>query len=230
MIDLHYWPTPNGWKVSIMLEECGLAYKVFPVNIREGEQFKPEFLKLSPNNRMPAIVDHDTGARIFESGAILIYLAEKTGKFLPISGLPRYEVMQWLMWQMGGVGPMSGQANHFRNYAKDKIPYAIDRYTDEVNRLYGVLDKRLSDREFMAGDYSIADMATYPWIIGHDNFGQRLDDFPNMKRWFETIRARPAVERGYAVLEDIRKNRKPMDDKTRAIYFGQTAATVRAHG
>jgi len=230
MIDLHYWPTPNGWKVSIMLEECGLPYKVFPVNIREGEQFKPEFLKIAPNNRMPAIVDHETGAAIFESGAILIFLAEKTGRFLPKSGLARYEVMQWLMWQMGGIGPMCGQANHFRNYAKDKIPYAIDRYTDEANRLYGVLDKRLQDREFMAGEYSIADMATYPWTIGHDNFGQKLEDFPNLKRWHETIRARPAVERGYAVLEDIRKNRKPMDDKTRAIYFGQTAATVRGNG
>jgi len=230
MIDLHYWPTPNGWKISIMLEECGLPYKVFPVNIREGEQFKPEFLAISPNNRMPAIVDHDTGATIFESGAILIYLAEKTGKFLPKDGLARCDVLQWLMWQMGGVGPMSGQANHFRNYAKDKIPYAIDRYTDEVNRLYGVMDKQLGRKPYLAGEYSIADIATYPWVIGHDNFGQKLEDFPNMQRWFAAIQARPAVVKGYAVLEDIRKNRKPMDDKTRAIYFGQTAATVRAHG
>jgi GSH-dependent disulfide-bond oxidoreductase len=231
MIDVHYWPTPNGWKVTIMLEECGLPYKVFPVNIREGEQFKPDFLKIAPNNRMPAIVDHDTGAAIFESGAILIYLAEKTGRFLPEAGLARYDVMQWLMWQMGGIGPMSGQANHFRNYAKDKLAYAIDRYSDEVNRLYGVLDRRLKDRAFMAGEYSIADIATYPWVIGHANFGQEtLDDFPNMKRWFETIQARPAVAKGYAVMEETRKNRQPMDDKTRAIYFGQTAATVRAHG
>ena len=218
-----------------MLEECGLPYKVFPVNILEGEQFKPDFLKIAPNNRIPAIVDHAPAGggqpvSIFESGAILIYLAEKTGKFLPKDRPARYDVMQWLMWQMGGVGPMSGQANYFRNYAKDKIEYAINRYTDEVNRLYGVLDQRLRDREFMAGAYSIADMATYPWVIGHANFGETLDDFLNMKRWFDPIQARPAVVKGYAVMEETRKNRKPVDDKTRAIYFGQTAATVRAHG
>ncbi len=218
-----------------MLEECGLPYKVFPVNILEGEQFKPDFLKIAPNNRIPAIVDHAPAGggqpvSIFESGAILIYLAEKTGKFLPKDRPARYDVMQWLMWQMGGVGPMSGQANYFRNYAKDKIEYAINRYTDEVNRLYGVLDQRLRDREFMAGAYSIADMATYPWVIGHANFGETLDDFLNMKRWFDPIQARPAVVKGYAVMEETRKNRKPVDDKTRAIYFGQTAATVRAPG
>ena len=234
MIDLYYWPTPNGWKVSIALEEMGLPYKVIPVNIRTGEQFKPDFLGVSPNNRMPAIVDHEPrggGAplSVFESGAILVYLAEKTGRFLPASGPARYDVLQWLMWQMGGIGPMSGQANHFRSYAKDKIAYAIDRYTDEVNRLYGVMDKQLSRKPYLAGEYSIADMATYPWTIGHANFGQTLDDFPNMKRWFEAIQARPAVVKGYAVMEDVRKNRKPMDDATRAIYFGQTAATVRAH-
>jgi len=235
MIHVHYWPTPNGWKVTIMLEECGLPYKVFPVNILEGEQFKPDFLNIAPNNRIPAIVDHapaggGQSVSIFESGAILNYLAEKTGKFLPKDGPARYEVMQWLMWQMGGVGPISGQANYFRNHAKDKIEHAINRCTNEVNRLYGVLDKRLRDREFMAGAYSIADMATYPWVIFHANLGQTLDDFPDMKRWFDTIQARPAVVKGYAVMEETRKNRRPMDDKTHALYFGQTAATVRSQG
>jgi GST-like protein len=219
MIDVHYWPTPNGWKVTIMLEECGLPYRVAPVNILEGEQFEPHFLKIAPNNRVPAIIDHAPGGggpvSIFESGAILIYLAEKTGKFLPKDGPARYDVLQWLMWQMGGVGPMSGQAAYFRNYTKDKIEHAINRYTNEVNRLYGVLDTRLKDSEFMAGAYSIADMATYPWVILHANLGQTLDDFPYMKRWFDTIQARPAVVRGYAVMEETRKNRKPIDDKTR---------------
>ena len=234
MIDVHYWPTPNGWKVTIMLEECGLPYRVVPVNILEGEQFKPEFLKIAPNNRIPAIVDHaPAGGRepvsIFESGAILVYLAEKTGRFLPKDGPGRYDVMQWLMWQMGGIGPMSGQANYFRNHLKDKVEPAITRYTNEVNRLYGVLDRRLEDRAFMAGAYSIADMATYPWITFHASLGQSLDDFPNLKRWFDAIRARPAVEKGYAVMEDTRRNGKPIDDKARAMFFGQTAATVRAH-
>jgi GST-like protein len=220
MIDVHYWPTPNGWKVTIMLEECGLPYRVVPVNILEGEQFEPDFRKIAPNNRMPAIIDYAPagGGRpvsIFESGAILIYLAEKTGMFLPEDGPPRYDVLQWLMWQMGGVGPMSGQAGYFLNYTKDKIEHAINRYTNEVNRLYRVLDTRLNDSEFMAGAYSIADMATYPWVIPHANFGQTLDDFPHMKRWFDTIRARPAVVRGCAVMQETRKNRKPVEEKAR---------------
>jgi GST-like protein len=219
MIDVHYWPTPNGWKVTIILEECGLPYRVAPVNILEGEQFEPDFRKIAPNNRIPAIIDHAPASgggpvSIFESGAILIYLAEKTGKFLPQDGPARYDVLQWLMWQMGGVGPMSGQAAYFRNYTKEKIEHAINRYTNEVNRLYGVLDTRLKDSEFMAGAYSIADMATYPWVIVHANLGQTLDDFPHIKRWFGTIQARPAVVRGYAVMEETRKNRTPIDDKT----------------
>ena len=235
MIDVHYWPTPNGWKVTIMLEECGLPYRVFPVNILAGEQCHPDFLRIAPNNRIPAIVDHEPvdggpAVNIFESGAILIYIAEKTGKFLPKDGPARYAVMQWLMWQMGGVGPMSGQANYFRNRAKDHIEHAISRYTNEVNRLYGVLDQQLEDRDFMAGEYSIADIAIYPWVIGHADLGQTLDHFPNMKRWFNTVRVRPAVMRGYAVMEARRRDQRPMDDKTRALYFGQTAATVRAHG
>jgi GSH-dependent disulfide-bond oxidoreductase len=218
MIELHTWGTPNGRKISIMLEECGLPYSVHKVDISKGEQYKSEFLKISPNNRIPAIIDLEgPGGRpisLFESGAILIYLAEKTGKFLPQDGPARYDVLQWLMWQMGGVGPMSGQAAYFRNYTKEKIEHAINRYTNEVNRLYGVLDTRLKDSEFMAGAYSTADMATYPWVIVHANLGQTLDDFPHIKRCFGTIQARPAVVRGYAVMEETRKNRTPIDDKT----------------
>ncbi|MGC8524998.1 MAG: glutathione S-transferase N-terminal domain-containing protein, partial [Acidibrevibacterium sp.] len=200
MIDLHYWTTPNGHKVTIFLEETGLPYRVIPVNISAGDQFKPEFLAISPNNRIPAIVDTtpaDGGApvSVFESGAILQYLAEKTGKFLPADMRGRTEVMQWLFWQMGGLGPMAGQNHHFVQYAPEKLPYAINRYVNETNRLYGVLNKRLADRAFVAGDYSIADMASYPWIVPHKRQQQTLDDFPHLKRWFETIRARPAVER-----------------------------------
>jgi GST-like protein len=230
MIDLHYWPTPNGFKVSIFLEEAGLPYTLFPVNIGKGEQFRPEFLAISPNNRMPAIVDHDPpggGApiSIFESGAILLYLAEKTGQFLPADLRGRYEVMQWLMWQMGGVGPMAGQAHHFRMYAPDPIPYAIDRYTKEVNRLYGVLDRRLADREFVAGAYSIADMAIFPWTLGWERQGQKLEDFPNMQRWYEALKARPAVSRGIDVGKELRTT-GPMDDAAKKVLFGQTAASV----
>jgi GST-like protein len=231
MIDLHYWPTPNGRKISIMLEEIGLAYRIIPVDIGRGGQFSPEFLAISPNNRMPAIVDHDPlggGApiSIFESAAILIYLAEKSGKFMPQDPRGKYEVIQWVMWQMGGLGPMAGQTHHFREYAPEKLPYAIDRYTNEVSRLYCVMDRRLSDREYLAGDYSIADMAAWPWIVPWKIQGQTIDDFPHLKRWFDTIAARPAVVRGRAVGRDLpRKN--SMDDEARMVLFGQTAATLR---
>ncbi len=202
-IDLYYWSTPNGWKITIMLEECGLPYNVIPVNIAKGDQFKPDFLAISPNNRMPAIVDpQGPGGRpisVFESGAILQYLGRKTGKFYPADERQRVEVDQWLFWQMGGLGPMAGQANHFRNYAPEPIDYAIKRYTDEVNRLYGVMNKRLADREFLAGKYSIADMACIGWTLIWKRQGQDIDDFPNLKRWQETIKARPAAKRGLAV-------------------------------
>ncbi|HSI00087.1 MAG TPA: glutathione S-transferase N-terminal domain-containing protein [Reyranella sp.] len=238
MIDLYYWPTPNGWKVSIMLEECGLPYNLVPVNIGAGDQFKPDFLKISPNNRMPAIVDHDPpggGAPIavFESGAILPYLAEKTGKFLPTDLRGKYEVLQWVNWQMGGLGPMAGQANHFNVYAPqfnpaDKLTYGQDRYTREVNRLFGVLNKRLSDREFVAGAYSIADMMSWPWVVGFKNFGQNLDDFPHLKRWFEkSVGDRPAVVKGKAVGAELRKTPGINTDEQRRILFGQTSQVVR---
>ena len=230
MIDLYYWPTPNGWKITIMLEETGVPYTIKPVNIGRGEQFKPEFLAISPNNRMPAIVDHDPpggGAPIavFESGAILIYLGEKTGQFLPKDIRGRFETIQWVMWQMGGLGPMAGQANHFRWYTQEKIPYAIDRYTNEVNRLYGVMNIRLKDRLFLAGDYSIADMAAWPWVVPYERQGQNLDEFPNLKRWFEAIKARPAVQRGFAAGKELREAGRAvtMDEEARKILFGQRA-------
>jgi GST-like protein len=230
VIDLYYWTTPNGHKITIFLEEAGLPYRMVPVNISRGEQFKPEFLRISPNNRIPAIVDDApaTGGRpvsVFESGAILQYLAEKTGKFLPKDLHGRVEVMQWLFWQMGGLGPMAGQNHHFGQYAPEKIPYAIERYAKETNRLYGVLDKRLADREFVAGDYSIADMASYPWIVPYERQGQKLDDFPNVKRWFETIRARPAIMRAYELAKKI--NVQPtVSEESKSVLFGQTAATA----
>ena len=232
MIDLYYWPTPNGWKITIMLEECGLPYKINPVNIGRGEQFKPDFLKIAPNNRMPAIVDHDPPGggepvAIFESGAILQYLAEKTGKFMPKDLRGRYTVTQWLMWQMGGLGPMAGQTHHFRNYAADKIQYAIDRYVNETNRLYGVLDGQLGKTgRFVAGDYSIADMAIFPWVVPHENQGQKLADFPNLQRWFATMKARPAVEKALAVGKELRTT-AGMDEEAKKILFGQTAANVK---
>jgi len=229
MIDLYYWPTPNGWKITIALEEMGLPYKVVPVNIGRGEQFKPDFLAISPNNRMPAIVDHEPpggGAPIsvFESGAILLYLGEKSGKFLPKDLRGRYEVVQWLMWQMGGLGPMLGQAHHFRQYAPEKIQYGIERYTNEANRLYGVLNKRLADRDFVAGDYSIADMAAWPWIVPHERQGQTLADFPHLDRWYQTMRARPAVQKGFDVMRDIVTGSGP-DEQAKKILFGQKATT-----
>jgi GST-like protein len=231
MIDLHYWTTPNGHKITIFLEEAGLPYTIIPVNIGKGDQFKAAFLRVAPNNRIPAIVDHepaDGGApiSIFESGAILLYLAEKSGRFIPADARGRVEVTQWLFWQMAGLGPMAGQNHHFRNYAHEKIPYAIDRYVNETNRLYGVLNKRLADRPFVAGSYSIADMAAYPWIVPHQNQGQSLDDFPHLKRWFETIKSRPAVIRAYDKAKAINTQPSVMTEESRRILFGQTAASV----
>ncbi len=203
MIELHTWTTPNGRKVSVMLEECGLPYTAHKVNIGQNEQFKPEFLAISPNNRIPAIVDPDgpdgKPIHLFESGAILVYLAGKTGKFLPASTKGKYEALQWLMWQMGGVGPMFGQAHHFLRAAPEQVPYGIKRYTDEAKRLYGVLDRRLAEAAYMAGEYSIADIATYPWIARHEWHKVDLAEFPNVKRWYDTIGRRPAVARGMAV-------------------------------
>jgi GST-like protein len=234
MMELHYWTTPNGHKVTMFLEEIQLPYKIVPVNIGKGDQFKPEFLAVSPNNRIPAMVDHapKQGSKpisVFESGAILVYLAEKTGKFLPQSGAERYDVLQWLFWQMGGLGPMAGQNNHFRNYAVEKIPYAIDRYVKETNRLYGVLNNQLANREFLAGEYSIADMASYPWIVPHERQGQNIDDFPHLKRWFESIQARPATQRAYAKAKEINPNPPGIrTEEERKILFGQTAESVAA--
>jgi GSH-dependent disulfide-bond oxidoreductase len=223
MIDLYGWPTPNLYKVTILFEETGTQYNTIPVNIGTGEQFNPDFLKISPNNKMPAIVDHEgpdgKPISIFESGAILMYIAEKTGQFLPRDMRGRYTVIEWLMFQMGGIGPMLGQAHHFRMYAPEKIQYAIDRYTNETKRLYNVVDRRLADRPYLAGDYSIADMAVYPWLRGHENQGQKLEDFPNLKRWYDSIAARPAVKRGLEVLADKRR-RGPMDEKQKEVLFG----------
>jgi GSH-dependent disulfide-bond oxidoreductase len=226
MIDVYYWTTPNGHKITIFLEETGLPYSIKPVNIGKGDQFKPEFLAISPNNRIPAIVDNDPAGggkpiSIFESGAILQYLAEKTGKFLPNDLRGRTEVMQWLFWQMGNLGPMLGQNHHFRNYSDEKLTYAINRYVKETERLYGVLDERLADREFAAGKYSIADMACYPWIVLHERQGQNLDDFPNLKRWFETIQRREAVQRAYALAKTINPAPPGMTQEAKAILFGQ---------
>lgn len=226
MIDLHYWPTPNGLKITLFLEEAGVAYRLHRVDIGKGEQFKPEFLAISPNNRIPAIIDQDPkggGAPIpvFESGAILLYLAEKTGKFIPADLRGRVEVLQWLFWQVGGLGPMAGQNGHFNTYAPEKVPYAIERYTKETTRLYSVLDKRLADRPFVAGsEYSIADMAIYPWIVPHERHKQVIADFPHLKRWFDEIAKRPATLRAYAEINP--SYQKPMTDEERKILFGQT--------
>ncbi len=225
-IELHYWPTPNGWKVTIMLEELGVPYAVKYVNIGKGEQFEPAFLRIAPNNRMPAIVDPEGPGgepiSVFESGAILQYLGRKFGQFYPADERQRTEVDQWLFWQMGGLGPMAGQAHHFRQYAPEKLQYAIDRYTNEVNRLYGVMNKRLADRGFLAGAYSIADMACIGWVRPYKNQGQDLEEFPNLKRWFETIMAKPAVERALAVGEEHRRNLAD-DQEAQKILFGQRA-------
>jgi GST-like protein len=230
-IEVWSWPTPNGHKVHIALEELGLPYRVVPINIGKGDQFKPEFLAITPNHRIPAIVDPDGpgGQRLalFESGAILIYLADKTGKLIPEAPAGRYACLQWLMFQMGGVGPMFGQYNHFAAYAPEKIPYAIERYTNEVARLHRVLDKRLSEAPFLAGDeYSIADIATFPWVRNPDRRGIDLSDYPNVKRWHDTIAARPAVVRGVAVLsENARK--APMSDEEKEVLFGKTQFSPR---
>ncbi len=235
MIDLYYWSTPNGHKITMFLEETGLTYKVIPVDIGKGDQFKPDFLAIAPNNRMPAIVDPEPKGggqpiSVFESGAILVYLAEKTGQFLSADLHTRTDTLQWLFWQMGGLGPMAGQNHHFNVYAPDKIKYAIDRYVNETNRLYGVLNKRLADREFIAGDYSVADMASYPWIVPWKNQSQNIDDFPHLKRWMETIAARPATVRAYAKAKEVNPNfGQPVNrtEEERRILFGQTAAVVR---
>ncbi|MCW2309436.1 glutathione binding-like protein [Rhodobium gokarnense] len=227
-IELFYWPTPNGWKISIMLEELGAPYNLNLINIGQGDQFKPEFLAISPNNRMPAIIDPEgpdgSPISVFESGAILLYLGRKFGRFYPADERGRVEVEQWLMWQMGGLGPMAGQAHHFRQYAPEKVPYAIDRYTNEVNRLYGVINKHLADREYLAGDYSIADMASLGWIRPYENQGQDIDDFPHLKRWFEAMNARPAVQRGLAVGKAEREKFNLSADKgAQSVLFGQRA-------
>jgi GSH-dependent disulfide-bond oxidoreductase len=234
MIELHYWPTPNGHKVTMFLEETGLPYEIHPVNIGKGEQFNPDFLKIAPNNRMPAIIDRepaDGGAplSLFESGAILLYLAQKTGKFIPADLRGQAEVLQWLFWQMGGLGPMAGQNHHFRNYAPEKLPYAIDRYVNETNRLYGVLDRRLADRPFVAGqEYTIADMAAYPWVVPEAQ-GQNIEDFPNLKRWKQLIAERPATKRAYEIGEKIRPTeQQTMSEEQKKIMFGQTAASIAA--
>jgi len=228
MIDLYFWMTPNGYKVTIMLEELGWKYNVIPVNIGKGDQFKPDFLKISPNNRMPALVDHDgpdgKPISVFESGAILMYLAEKAGfQFMPQDMRRRYKVMEWLMFQMASVGPMLGQAHHFRRYAPEKIEYAVDRYTNEARRIYGVIDKRVGEAPYLAGEYSIADMATYPWLRTHNWQGQDLNDFPNLKRWYDSIEARPAVQRGLAVMKDEveRARDQPPDKDSWEILFGK---------
>jgi GSH-dependent disulfide-bond oxidoreductase len=227
-IELHYWPTPNGWKITIMLEELGAPYELSYVNIGKGEQFEPSFLAIAPNNRMPAIVDPEgpdgKPISVFESGAILMYLGRKFGRFYPQSERERVEVEQWLMWQMGGLGPMAGQAHHFRQYAPEKVPYAIDRYTNEVNRLYGVMNKRLADREFLAGDYSIADMACIGWVVPYERQGQNLDDFPNLRRWFNAMKGRPAVVRGIDIGKDVRAQSNLATDKeAQKVLFGQRA-------
>lgn len=231
MIDIYYWTTPNGHKVTILLEELGLDYNVIPVDIGKGEQFETEFLNISPNNRTPAIVDHhpvgtDQPVSVFESGAILLYLAEKTGKYIPQDVVGRVQVLEWLFWQMGGFGPMLGQNHHFGFYAKEKIPYAIDRYVKETSRLYGVLNKRLKGRDYICGDYSIADMACYPWTLSHQRQQQDLNDFPEVKRWHESIKSRPAVVRSYELPEKMNL-KGGISDEAAKILFGQDRSVVR---
>jgi len=231
MIDLYYWTTPNGHKITMFLEESALAYRIVPVNIGTGAQFDPAFLAIAPNNRIPAIVDHDPkgggpALSVFESGAILLYLAEKTGRLMPTDVRARVEVTQWLFWQMAGLGPMAGQNHHFTRYAPEPIPYAIDRYVKETNRLYGVLNTRLAEREFIAGDYSIADIASYPWIVPHERQGQKLEHFPHLKRWFNAIRERPATVRAYArapTVNPAANTPTQLTAQARRVLFGQTA-------
>jgi GST-like protein len=231
MINLYYWTTPNGHKVTIFLEESGLPYQIIPINIGKGEQFESEFLKISPNNKIPAIVDQDPSdggkpISIFESGAILLYLAEKTKKFIPADLHGRQETLQWLFWQVGGLGPMLGQNHHFTQYAPEKVPYAIDRYVKETARLYAVLNKQLANHEFIAGSYSIADMACYPWVLPYEKQGQRLEDFPHVKRWMEQLQQRPAIQRAYAKASEINPD-TAMTDEAKKILFGQDAKTIK---
>jgi len=232
VIDLYYWTTPNGHKITMFLEEAGLPYRIVPINIGKGEQFAPDFLAISPNNRIPAIVDHapaDGGPplSVFESGAILLYLADKIGRFIAADLRGRNEVLQWLFWQMGGLGPMAGQNHHFVGYAPEPIPYAIDRYVKETSRLYAVLDKRLAGRDYIAGDYSIADMACYPWIVPFERQRQRLEDFPNLGRWFGRIGERPATMRAYEKAKAI--NPVPVvSEESKRILFGQDAGTLKS--
>ncbi len=226
MIDLYYWPTPNGIKVSIMLEECEIEYKVIKVNIGRGDQFKRDFLDISPNNRIPAIVDHDNGMSVFESGAILMYLAEKAGRFMPADEKQKYEVLQWLFWQVAGLGPMSGQLSHFVNYAPEPVPYAHTRYEQEYDRLLGVMNTRLADREYLAGDYSIADIASFPWVAGYKRLGTSIDAFANLRRWFDAIKERPAVRKGMDLGRDWRKQSELADEEARKVLFGQTAESI----
>jgi GSH-dependent disulfide-bond oxidoreductase len=234
MIDLYYWPTPNGHKITMFLEEAALPYRLVPIDIGKGEQFTPGFLAISPNNRIPAIVDHAPadGAgplAVFESGAILVYLAEKTGRFLPMQARARKTVLEWLFWQVSGLGPMAGQNHHFNRYAPEPVPYAKERYTRETNRLYGVLNRQLAGRAWIAGEeYSIADMACYPWIVPWQVQLQDLDEFPELKRWFEAVAARPATAHAYALAEPYRQ-RGPMTEEARRILFGQTARSTRPH-
>lgn len=226
MIDLYWYPSPNGLKVAIMLEECQLPYRTKLVDITRGAQFDPQFLTISPNNKIPAIVDHEAPGGVlslFESGAILAYLAEKTGLFLPLESSAKHAAMQWLFWQVGGLGPMAGQAHHFRAFASEHVPYGIARYTQEVNRLYGVLDRQLANKEFVAGDYSIADMAIWPWIKPHERQGQNLEDFPALRRWFDAVGQRPAVRRALELGDERRA-----DEEGHRHLYGQTAASVAA--
>ena len=232
MIDFHFSPTPNGLKVKLFLEEAELPHRVVPVSLSRGEQYRPEFVRISPNAKIPAIVDYAPAGGgaplpIFESGAILIYLAEKTGRFLPSSARARLEVLQWLFWQVGGLGPMAGQIGHFNVFAPEKVPYAIDRYTRELHRLYGVLDRRLAGREYIVDDYSIADMAAFPWVVPHAPHGQMLEDFPDLKRWFETMRERPGVRATYDGVVDVYSNTKrTLTGDERRVLFGRVAETT----
>lgn len=232
MIDFHFSPTPNGLKVRLFLEEAELPHRVVPVRLSRGEQFRPEFVRISPNAKIPAIVDYTPPGGgeplpVFESGAILLYLAEKTGRFLPSSARARLEVQQWLFWQVGGLGPMAGQMGHFNVFASEKVPYAIDRFARELHRLYGVLDRRLEGRQYIVDDYSIADMAAYPWIVPHAPHGQRLDDFPRLKRWFETMRDRPGTRAAYDGVTDVYSDTKrTLTDAERRVLFGRVAQTA----
>jgi GST-like protein len=234
MIDLYYWTTPNGHKITMFLEEAELPYRIIPINIGKGEQFAAEFLKIAPNNRIPAIVDHAPAGGgaplpIFESGAILLYLADKSGRLLPQDLRGRNDALQWLFWQMGGLGPMAGQNHHFSGYAPEKLPYAIERYVKETSRLYAVMDRQLADREFLGGSYSIADIACYPWVVPYERQGQKLEDFPHLQRWFEAIKARPATLRAYARAKEF--NTQPtVSEEAKRVLFGQDASTVRRPG